>query len=193
MTQPTDRIFAALRRYRLLLKQDKNLPNVVTLVTGESLRGSWWSHPKGRIIFATLAELADYSDVLFAKLLFGKDTLIECTLWPALLAIATAGEPWQTRKLSAGGRKRLKQVSEAQAPVRASGPIAKELQLRLLVHADQVHTESGRHETVLQPWSAWATRVGVAPMGSVAEARQAIEQACAGLGAPLSALPWQPA
>jgi hypothetical protein len=32
---------AALRKYGVLLKQDKFVPNVVSIVTGESLRGSW--------------------------------------------------------------------------------------------------------------------------------------------------------
>ncbi len=190
MTQPTDKVLATLRRFGLLLKQDKSLPNVVTLVTGESLHGSWWSHPKAHVIFATLSELAEHPDVLLAKLLSGKDTLVHRSLLPALLAVVSAGGPWQDRNLSANGRKLLKRVAAADAPVRSSGPIARELQLRLLVHAEQVHTESGRHETALETWSAWSVRVGVSPVGSAAEARRALERACRGLGALPSALPW---
>jgi hypothetical protein len=72
MAKPTRIILDVLSSSGLLLKQDKLLPNVITLVTGESLRTSWWSHPKGRLIFAVLGELADHPDVLFVKLLLGK-------------------------------------------------------------------------------------------------------------------------
>jgi hypothetical protein len=195
VAKPTKIILDALSRSGLLLKQDKLLPNVVTLLTGESLRTSWWSHPKGRLIFAVLSELADHPDVLFAKLLYGKDTLVHRQLWPALLAVATAGEPWQFKDLSAAGRKLLETLDEAKEAVRSSGGTVKEIETRLLAYAEQVHTESGRHEIVLEPWSVWQRRVRVKPLrsqtgGSEALGRQRIEEAVAAIGAPLSALPW---
>jgi len=52
---PSDTVLQALSDTGLLLVQDKQLPNIATLVTGETLRGSWWSHPKGRLIFAVMA------------------------------------------------------------------------------------------------------------------------------------------
>ena len=190
MNGRTEQVLTTLARHGLLLTQDKRLPNVVTLVTGESLHGSWWSHPMAHDVFATLAELSEHPDILLAKVLSGKDTLVHRSLWPALLAMVSAGEPWQYKSLSANGRKLLEQVGGAHAPLRSSGPIARELQLRLLVHAEQVHTESGRHETALETWSSWSARVGVSPVRSVARARQALEQACQDLGASPSALPW---
>jgi hypothetical protein len=192
---PTKVVLDALSSSGLLLKQDKLLPSVVTLVTGESLRTSWWSHPKGRLIFAVLAELADHPDVLSVKLLFGKDTLVHRRLWPALLAAATAGEPWQFKDLSAAGRKLLSTLNETKGAVRSSGTAVKEIEMRLLAHAEQVHTEAGRHEIVLEPWSVWQRRVRVKPLRSqtasrAALGRQRIEEAVAAIGAPLSALPW---
>jgi hypothetical protein len=195
MPTPTKIVFEALSSTGLLLKQDKLLPNVVTLVTGETLRTSWWSHAKGRLIFAVLSELADHRDVLFVKLLCGKDTLVHRRLWPALLAAVTAGESWQSRNLSAAGRRLMATLNDSKTPVRASGPTVKEIELRLLAHSEQVHTETGRHEIVLEPWPAWQRRVRVKPLrsrtASSAElGKLQIEEAATAIGAPLSALPW---
>ncbi len=62
-----DAVFRELRAQGLLLQQDRILPSVVGIVTGQSLRGSWWGHPKGRLIFAVLSELADRHDVVFRE------------------------------------------------------------------------------------------------------------------------------
>src|SRR5207247_1545232 len=145
MAKPTARVLDILSQSGLLLKQDKCLPNVVTLVTGESLSTSWWSHPKGRLIFAVLSELSDHPDVLFTKLLYRKVTLVHRRLWPALLAVASAGEPWQKRGLLPAARALLTSVTESNTAVRGSGQAVKELEFRLLIHGDQVHTESGHH------------------------------------------------
>jgi hypothetical protein len=192
MAGPTAEILDALSRSGLLLKQDKSLPNVVTLLTGESLHTSWWSHPKGRLIFAVLSELADHPDVLFTKLLYRKVTLVHRQLWPALLAVASAGEPWQLHGLSPSARSLLTRVNESKVPVRSSGLAVKELEIQLLLHAEEVHTESGRHETALEPWPAWGHRVDVKPLRSPILGRRSIEKATMAIGVPSSALPWPP-
>lgn len=190
MAKPTKIVLDALAGSGLLLKQDKLLPNVVTLLTGESLRTSWWSHPKAHLIFAVLSELADHPDVLFTKLLYGKDTLVHRRLWPALLAVARAGEPWQFQKLSTPARKLLEKMKQSEAPVRSSGPPAKEIETRLLAHAEEVHTESGHHEILLEPWPVWQRRVRVKPLRSTRRAHEQLAEAANSIGAPLSALPW---
>src|SRR5262245_16990548 len=190
MPNVTAKVLDALSRPGLLLKQDKRLPNVVTLVTGESLSASWWSHAKGQLIFAVLSELADHPDVLFTKLLYRKVTLVHRRLWPALVAVAAAGEAWQRRELTRAARALLAKVERSSAAVRASGQTVKELELRLLVCAEQVHTESGRHETTLESWSEWARRRGVEPLRSAARGRQQLEEAAQAIGAAASALPW---
>src|SRR5258708_1963400 len=139
---PTEQVLAALTSHGLLLKQDKAIPNVVGIITGESLRTSWWSHPKGRLIFSVLSELADHPDVLFTKLLHRKDTLVHRSLWSALLAIARSREPWQLRGLSASATSLLDRVDHGEGPVRASGAPVKELETHLLTVAREVHTES---------------------------------------------------
>jgi len=190
MQQATEKVHEALFSAGLLLQQDKNAVNVVALLTGDTLSGSWWSHPKARLIFAVLSELADQPDVLFAKLLYGRVTLIHRKLWPALLAVASEKQPWQVRGLSASALRLLASVNESQTPVHGTGTAVKELERRLLVHSDEVHSETGRHEIMLQPWSAWARVVGTKPMRSNAAARRQIEAAAMGIGAKPSALPW---
>jgi hypothetical protein len=183
------RVLEALAQRGLLLEQDKELPNVVGILTGQSLRTSWWSHPRARSIFATLTELARHPDVLFTKLLYGKVTLLHRRLWPSFLALASAREAWQVRGLGASARSLFRDL-EHTGSVRASGPAVKELERRLLVHTEEVHTESGRHEILLQAWHAWSEHVGCKPAPSLAQARDTLEAAVQALGAPLTALPW---
>ena len=94
---PSALLMRLLSEQGLLLQQDKVLPNVVALVTGETLSGSWWQHPQARAIFQSLGELADHPDVLLTKLVSGKVTLVHRRLWPAVLAVAIAREPGNLR------------------------------------------------------------------------------------------------
>lgn len=186
----TNRILDALSDTGLLFNQDKRLPNVVSLLTGEAVSKSWWSHPQGRLIFAVSSDLSEHPDVLFTKLLNGKVTLIHRKLWSAFLSIALANEPWQTRNLSSRGQQLLASLNEFNGPIKSSGPAVKELEIRLLAHTRQVHTESGRHELLLEPWTVWSRRARVKRMRSLSLAKEKLEQATKGIGAPRSALPW---
>jgi hypothetical protein len=182
------RIVAALRRHGLLLKQDKVLPSVVGLVTGEVLAASWWSHPRAKEIFALLHALSERADVLETKLIAGKVTFVIDALWPAWLGVATSGENWQTAGLSVAAQALLSRVTRADE-LEASGNQVKELERRLLVRSEQRHTESGKHVLVLESWGNWANRHAVRAL-SVAESKAALERAASSLGAPRSALPW---
>jgi hypothetical protein len=188
--QALDRVLASLAENGLLLKQDKELSSVVGLVTGESLRTSWWSHPKGRLIFAVLSELAEHPDVLSTKLLRKKDTLVHRRLWPALLAVGRARAGWQTEGLSREAGRLLDRVESGEA-VHATGAPVKELEKRLLVTTRQVHTASGRHEIALESWKEWSRRTGCRPLESVPRAKKLLEDAAVRLGAPVEALPWR--
>jgi hypothetical protein len=188
--RPADPILKALADHGLLLKQDKALPNVVGIVTGESLRTSWWSHPKAHLIFAVLSELADHPDVLFTKLLNRKDTLVHRSLWPAVVAVGRARESWQVQGLSLDAKRLIERLDRADSPVRAVGPPVKELEVRLLATAQEIHTQSGRHEMALESWQAWSARVGCDATESVPQARRTLEEAAVKLGAPVKAFPW---
>jgi hypothetical protein len=185
-------VYAAVSHYGLLLTQDKLVPSVVGIVTGESLRASWWNHPKSHLIFSILSALSDHPQVTLTKLLAGKDTFVHSDLWPALLSVAGARDEWQLRGLSAAAADLLERV-ERMSPVRATGAACKELQARLLAPAHEIHTADGRHETVVERWSDWSARMGCTALASGDEARRLLEQATAKLGAPLKWLPWRAA
>jgi hypothetical protein len=188
--RPVTRVLVALGDKGLLLTQDKALPNVVSILTGESLRTSWWSHPKAQLIFSVLSELADHPDVLFTKLLYRKDTLVHRSLWPAVLTVGNARDQWQVQGLSVDAKRLLKRLDKGGKPIRGVGAPVKELEGRLLVTTQEIHTESGRHEMALETWQAWSRRVSCTPMDSDAHARKVLEDAAVRLGAPLKSLPW---
>jgi hypothetical protein len=184
-------VFAALQNYGLLLKQDKVIPSVVGIITGESLHASWWSHPKSHLIYSILSELSEHAEVLVTKLLARKDTFVHSGLWPALLAVGSAREEWQLRGLSAAAADLLERVDRSASAVRATGAACKEIQMRLLAPAYEVHTENGRHETMVERWSAWSNRMNCTALTSGDAGRQKLEQAATKLGAPLHHLPWR--
>jgi hypothetical protein len=176
----------ALAKHGLLLLQDKVALDIVSMLAGEKLSTSWWGHAAGQAIFACLERLDDDPDVLSVRLVAGKITYVHRDLWPAFLAVATSHEEWQTQGLSVEARELLDAVRRTDT--RAIGRAAKELQERLLVHAKQVHTESGKHELVLQAWSRVVKMRGVVPATDNAKVR--IEAAVEAIGAPVTALPW---
>jgi hypothetical protein len=169
---------AALEKYGLLLLQDKKLPSVVGIITGEEVSGSWWSHPRAQEIFR---KLDAFDNVVASKLIAGKVTFVHDRLVPALSAVGRARQVWQMLGLSPAAKRLLSRV-DREGSVRASGPASKELQQRLLVNAREQHTESGQHKTVLEPWPASQL--------TAEEGRQQLEKAAVAIGAELHDLPW---
>lgn len=159
------RVLKELERAGFLLFTDPKLRSVAGIVAGEPIRGSWWSHEKGRVIFAVCESLSEHPDLLIAPLVSGKVTWIHKTLWPALLAVAMERAPWQTAGLTPLARAVLAKVSRADSVrtdhlPKTEAAASKILETRLLVHGGQVHTEKGAHARVLESWENWALRVG---------------------------------
>jgi hypothetical protein len=189
----TSSLVKLLREQGLLLQQDRSLPNVVNLVLDETLSTSWWSHPRAEEVLRCLSELADHPDVLLTKLVRGKVTFVHRSLWPALLAVATAQERWQFHRLPAAARTLHAKV-EALGEAMAAGKPARELERRLLVHGEQVHTAAGHHEMRLESWQNWAGRIGYKQTGpglSAAAGRKRLENAVRAIGGKGGELPWQ--
>lgn len=183
---------AAIERYGVLLLQDAARPSLATLVAGAPVNGSWWSHPAGKAIYATADALDDEGVVTTVKLVDGKVTFVHKRLWPALVAIGRAREPWQIDGLPDAARELLDRVDK-DGTARASGATAKALELRLLVASAQPHTEAGSHALELRTWDRFAKEMSLrAPWPSVIEARAAFERAIAALpgGEKSTALPW---
>jgi hypothetical protein len=151
----------------LLMLHDERLPALTTIVAGAPVKGSWWGHAKGHEIFNAAEALKESKDAAVAKLLDGKVTFVHRRLWGDLKAVGEAGEPWQLRGLSPRAKALLRAVErtgELRTDLAAvlsrvpPGEIAKaahELEERLLVYAEEVHSESGAHAKVLSTWRRW--------------------------------------
>ena len=57
-------------------------------VAGEPLRGTWWSHPRSRAIFAATRAVRSSPQILVCRLVDGKITFAQQRLWPALARLA---------------------------------------------------------------------------------------------------------
>jgi hypothetical protein len=189
-----EELLGQLREFDLLLDTDPKFPCVTALLAGETVRSSWWTHPKAREIYRLGSELRDHPDVLSIKLVSSKITFIHRPLWMAVYAIGTAREPWQMRGLSKDAATLLRR-SDDEGKLMSSGDAVRELESRMLVHAESVHTERGFHRKQVQSWAAWAES---AQLGEVtlppAESKAQLESVVARLNAQFGArgtLPWQ--
>lgn len=98
-------LLEAIAEHGLLLLQDKKLANAVTVITGEHLKGSWWSHPRAHEIFNAIEALPE-DQVLDTKLVGGKVTFVHRSLWPDLLAVVTGEREYQVHTESGRHEKR---------------------------------------------------------------------------------------
>ena len=64
------------------------IPALAEAIAGESIRGNWWAHPKGRKIFALTRAVRDAAQVLVCRLIDGKISYVHERLWPALVRLA---------------------------------------------------------------------------------------------------------
>jgi hypothetical protein len=166
----SDRALRQLEKNGLLLVSGSEIPDLCSLVSGAKVKGSWWSSPFAHEIFAISELLSEHADVTLTKLISGKVTFVHRSLWPNLVAVGIARDEWQMQQLSRAGVQLLEELDKqgtlaTNSLGRSFGPkpgnIARELELKLLIHADQIHTETGQHAKVLETWSTWAKRVGL--------------------------------
>lgn len=80
---------AFVRRHGIVLASARGrVPSLAEAIAGEPIRGSWWAHPRGRVIFRVLGQLAASPEVLVCRLVDGKVTYVHRRLWPALVRAA---------------------------------------------------------------------------------------------------------
>jgi hypothetical protein len=80
---------AFVREHGVVLVSGKGpVPRLSDAVAGESVRGSWWAHPRAKDIFDALQLACSSPEVLVCKLVGGKQTLVHRRLWPALVRCA---------------------------------------------------------------------------------------------------------
>lgn len=199
-----DKVFLQLHEYGFLLLTDASLPSVSQLVAGEPVRGSWWSHESAQQIFTVSEMLEDHPDILILKLVSEKVTFVHRDLWGHIYSIGVAREDWQLRNLTAAAKQLLKvldtegclQTNKIKDFGPKAGNAARDLERRLLLHANQIHTESGAHAKVIETWDTWAKRAGFnARAKSPATAKRFLETRLAGINTKFSGkgrLPWPP-
>jgi hypothetical protein len=187
-----------LDRYGVLLMQDASVPSMMSIIAGEPLKGSWWSHPKSQLMFDVLQVIS--AQALVVKLLAGKRTFVHPRLWPAVCAVAESNEPWQLDKLKPDARALFERVqaagstrsdhAELPTGARKMATVVDHLEKRLLIHTRDEHTDRGHHVRVLETWRYFRRDAGVSHLPPVGEARALLESAASDYGAAKSALPW---
>ena len=84
----------------LLVSAKGPVPTLTDAIAGESIKGSWWGHPKSHQIFAILEAVTASEDVLVCRLVKGKVTLVHRRLWPALVRLAARFPPGRISKVT---------------------------------------------------------------------------------------------
>jgi hypothetical protein len=146
------------------------------------------------------SRLVQRRDVLVARLLFGKPTLVHRDLWSDVLALALSRAPWQMKWLSRQ-EERLLEVVDTEGEVCVDAGLAaridaapkhlgRSLEARLLILGKRVPRGRGGTDRVLVSWWHWALANRVAPRPDEEAARAAIESAADAI-VPGARLPWR--
>jgi hypothetical protein len=69
------------------------VPNLAQAIAGETIRGSWWGHPKGNVIYMLTTGVRESSEVLVCRLVGGKITFVHRRVWPAVVKMAHRMDP----------------------------------------------------------------------------------------------------
>lgn len=200
------RSLEALKRHGVLLQSDPKLPSISSLVAGDTVRGSWWAHPAGHASHRVVEEMDAHPDVIVSKLVSGKVTYVHRCLWSAFVGAASAHEHWQLEGISRLAQSILDRVTRAGElrtddipwtggrKAESPGEVTRELERKLLIHSEEMHTSSGAHAKRLETWEGWAQRVGFADnVMTPGRAKKKLENVLRGLNSEFGAsgrLPW---
>jgi hypothetical protein len=165
-----ERVMNILEETGLLQQRGSDIPDVCRIIQPNPIKGSWWGDPLGQQIFAVTEMLSDHPDVTVTKLVSGKVTFVHRGLWSKLVAVGKARDDWQMQSLSPDAKLLLREIDKS-GSIRTDqlgygpkfgkkpGTTALELELRLLIHSEQFHTETGYHTKLLETWDTWAKRM----------------------------------
>ena len=76
------------------------VPSLAGAIAGGAIRGSWWSHPRGKEIFRVTRAVRTSKQILVCRLIPGKITFVHRRLWPALVRSADHFQPEQLARLT---------------------------------------------------------------------------------------------
>jgi hypothetical protein len=162
MKKELSKVYSEFKKHGLLLLSDPELPSLVTLIAGEPVKGTWWGHAKGNLMYNLSQELEDDSEILVIKLINKKITYIHKRHWNALFSIVLEKSDWQTKGLKPE-HKSLLQTIQKKKTVRADdasfkkspteiGKLAAKLEEKLVVCSQSIHSESGKHIRQMKTW-----------------------------------------
>lgn len=139
---------------RALLKKRgaMTLGELAEAIAGEPIKGSWWSHPKGKLIFNVTSALEESQGVLSCKL-GGRVTFVDEALWAALYRVVTD----EAFRASAPAKARAIAKRAARGPVRLTSDQKRALAKTCILHISSEHTSSGAHATFGRAWESWAS------------------------------------
>jgi hypothetical protein len=108
---------AFIKRYGVVCEAARRgaIPSLADAVAGEILHGNWWSHPRGKAIFAVTRAVRDSPHVLVCRLVDDKISFVHERLWPALARMADRFSPKQLARVqevhSANGKHVIEQTA----------------------------------------------------------------------------------
>jgi len=80
---------AFVERHGVVLQAARGpVPSLAEAIAGETIRGSWSGHAKGREIFRASRAVCESPEVLVCKLVDNKVTYVHRRVWPALVKLA---------------------------------------------------------------------------------------------------------
>lgn len=151
-----------------LTPTNDQVPSLVEELTGERVRGSWWSHPRAHLIYDTYQQMVAADFVLTVKLIERKVTFVHQDLWAPILA-AVMDHEWRQAARARLTPLALKLLNDVEgrgtllltpsntlalnADSRSLRKAKNELERGCLVISGDRHTNSGTHAPYLESWS----------------------------------------
>src|SRR5256885_14972232 len=81
---------AFIKRHGVVLQSARGpVPSLAEAIAGGPIRGSWWGHPKGRLIFSATQAVCERPDIFGGKVVDGKITFVHRRLWAALAKLSS--------------------------------------------------------------------------------------------------------
>ena len=84
-----DGALAFVKKHGVVLMSARGpVPSLAQTLAGGPIRGSWWAHPKARLMYRVFGAVCDSRQVLVCRLVGGKVTFVHRRAWPALVRLA---------------------------------------------------------------------------------------------------------
>jgi hypothetical protein len=168
MIRTADEALELVRRHQVVtMTSVEGFRSLVAEIAGGPVRGSWWGHPKGSLMYELANGLHDSREVVAAKWIDGKVTFVHRSLWPALYRVATSPDrdlgkfDALERRILAAVEKSGEMEADRLLPPgtdrRRFKKAIERLAQRMALLTGNVHTEKGSHATILMSWRRWAS------------------------------------